>query len=236
MPMTVVLPDGKEVEAVRGVTTPMDIAVGISKGLAKKCIVATVDGKSWDLKRPMGVDGQGERVELKLCTFDDAEGKETFWHSTSHILGELLELEYGVDLTIGPPIEEGFYYDCYMGERTLNEADLPNIKSKVRACARAPLCMRARGERATGGGGGEGARQVRLRGDDSYLVRVTQRHMEPAAESKISDLVLKTHARARARFAHVVCATARGRGGKLTRAAVCPPPSPLGCRSDGGRR
>ena len=58
-----------------------------------------------------------------------------------------IELEYGVDLTIGPPIEEGFYYDCYMGERTLNEADLPNIKSKVRACVRASLVhARAKGE------------------------------------------------------------------------------------------
>ena len=101
------------------------------QGLAKKCVVASADGQPWDLKRPLGVASHGDKVSLKLHTFDDAEGKETFWHSTSHILGEVLEAEYGVDLTIGPAIAEGFYYDCYMGDRVLTEADHVPIKAAM---------------------------------------------------------------------------------------------------------
>lgn len=62
-------------------------------------------------------------VTLHWCTF------QVFWHSSSHVLGQALELEFGADLTIGPAIEEGFYYDCYLGDRTLSDAD----KAKVQA-------------------------------------------------------------------------------------------------------
>jgi hypothetical protein len=56
---------------------------------------------------------------------------QAFWHSSAHVLGEALELEYGVDLTIGPALEEGFYYDCYLGERTLTDADKGVLEKRV---------------------------------------------------------------------------------------------------------
>lgn len=56
---------------------------------------------------------------------------QTFWHSSAHVLGEALEACFGVRLTIGPAIEEGFYYDCYMGERTLTDAERPILEKKI---------------------------------------------------------------------------------------------------------
>ncbi|GLC55278.1 hypothetical protein PLESTB_000967300 [Pleodorina starrii] len=121
----VIMPDGKEKHAVKGVTTPMDIAKEISASLAKKVVVADVDGQPWDLLRPLEGD-----CALKLFSFDDAEGRDAFWHSSAHVLGQVLELEFGVDLTIGPALDEGFYYDCYMGDRTLGEADKGRIEKR----------------------------------------------------------------------------------------------------------
>lgn len=113
VPIKIVLPDGSVKEGIKGVTTPLDVALGISKSLAKKVVVAKVDGaQAWDAFRPLEAD-----CALQLLSFDDADGRETFWHSSAHVLGEALELEFGVDLTIGPALEEGFYYDCYMGDR-----------------------------------------------------------------------------------------------------------------------
>ena len=125
--ISVALPDGKEIKAVANATTPWDIAMGISKKLAQASLVAHVDGNDWDMKRP-----QGSNCKLRLFSFGDKEGKELYWHSSAHVLGEALELEYGADLTIGPAIEEGFYYDCYLedvdagqrgGNRKANEGD-----------------------------------------------------------------------------------------------------------------
>ncbi|KAL4423853.1 hypothetical protein ABPG75_001154 [Micractinium tetrahymenae] len=126
VPIKIILPDGAEKPGVKGVTTPMDIASAISKGLAKKVVVAKVDGAVWDLTRPLEGD-----CALQLLSFDDAEGKETFWHSSAHVLGQALELEYGADLTIGPALEEGFYYDCFLGDRTLNDAEKAVIAKRM---------------------------------------------------------------------------------------------------------
>ena len=57
---------------------------------------------------------------------------QAFWHSTSHVLGLALELQHGVDLTIGPPIEEGFYYDCFMGDKTLHPDELSAIENRMK--------------------------------------------------------------------------------------------------------
>jgi len=124
--LKVTLPDGTIKEGVKGVTTPMDIAETVSKSLAKKSLVAKVDGAEWDMTRPLETD-----CRLQLFGFDTPEGKEAFWHSSSHVLGQALELQYGVDLTVGPPIEEGFYYDCYMGDRTLHPEDLEVLEGKI---------------------------------------------------------------------------------------------------------
>lgn len=56
---------------------------------------------------------------------------QTFWHSSAHVLGQALELEFGVDLTIGPALEEGFYYDCFMGDRTLSDAEKERIVKRM---------------------------------------------------------------------------------------------------------
>mmetsp|Transcript_6588 Transcript_6588/g.15852 ORF Transcript_6588/g.15852 Transcript_6588/m.15852 type:complete len:714 (-) Transcript_6588:254-2395(-) len=122
----IIMPDGAERAGIKGVTTPLDVAREISSSLAKKCIVAKVDGSSWDMARPLEGD-----CALQLLSFDDPDGKETFWHSSAHVLGEALELEFGVDLTIGPPIEEGFYYDCSMGDATLSDADLGRVEKRI---------------------------------------------------------------------------------------------------------
>ena len=89
--------------------------------------MAKVDGEFWDMKRPLEGD-----CALALFTLERRyKGKEYYWHRASpHVLGESLELEYGADLTIGPAIEEGFYYDCYLGERTLTPDDSAVIKSR----------------------------------------------------------------------------------------------------------
>lgn len=61
---------------------------------------------------------------------------QVFWHSSSHILGQALELEFGADLTIGPAIEEGFYYDCYLGDKTLTDADKARVQKRIEAAVK----------------------------------------------------------------------------------------------------
>jgi len=163
VPITVTMPDGGTRPAVAGVTTPLDVAAAISKSLAKEAVVAKVrwragvgvsgggrrrlrarslgrpspplvsppvqvDGALWDLARPLE-----SSCTLELAKFDTPDGKHAFWHSSAHVLGEALEQCYGVKLTIGPPVEEGFYYDCAMEGRSLTEADFGAIDVRVAA-------------------------------------------------------------------------------------------------------
>lgn len=120
-------PDGNIREYEAGIS-PMQIAESISMGLAKKVLVAEVDGKSWDLTRTLTGD-----CALKLYTWDDATGKETYWHSSAHLMAEALEALYpNVKLGIGPPVEYGFYYDIDLGEgRTITADDLVAIEKKM---------------------------------------------------------------------------------------------------------
>jgi len=112
------LPDGKIVNGTSWDTTPYDIAVGISKGLADNAVVSKVNGEVWDLDRPLE-----DSCRLQLVKFDDDEGKAVFWHSSAHILGEAMERVYGGHLCYGPPIEEGFYYDFFTEENRVSESD-----------------------------------------------------------------------------------------------------------------
>jgi len=112
----ITLPDGKEVDAESWRTTPYDVALGISKGLADKCVVCKVNGELWDLERPFEAD-----ASLQLIKFEDEEGQMVFWHSSAHILGEAMERVYGGHLCYGPPIEQGFYYDMYTEERVSDQ-------------------------------------------------------------------------------------------------------------------
>eukprot|EP00286_Rhodomonas_abbreviata_P023657 CAMPEP_0181315692 /NCGR_PEP_ID=MMETSP1101-20121128/15509_1 /TAXON_ID=46948 /ORGANISM="Rhodomonas abbreviata, Strain Caron Lab Isolate" /LENGTH=691 /DNA_ID=CAMNT_0023422913 /DNA_START=22 /DNA_END=2097 /DNA_ORIENTATION=+ len=123
-PIKVKLPDGNVKDGVKGKTSPYDIAFSISKGLAENSVVALVDGKPWDIKRPLE-----DSCDLELCKFDHPVGRETFWHSSAHVLGLALENKYGAHLCVGPAIEDGFYYDVYCGGTAISPVDNDNIKA-----------------------------------------------------------------------------------------------------------
>ncbi|KAL6839149.1 hypothetical protein ACP4OV_031040 [Aristida adscensionis] len=127
-PIKVTLPDGAIKEGKKWISTPMDIAKEISSGLAASCLIAQVNGTLWDMGRPLEGD-----CELKLFKFDSDEGRDTFWHSSAHILGESLERVYGCKLCIGPCTTrgEGFYYDAYYNDLTLNEEHFGPIEAQA---------------------------------------------------------------------------------------------------------
>ncbi|GMH28051.1 hypothetical protein Nepgr_029894 [Nepenthes gracilis] len=122
----ITLPDGKVKEGKKWSTAPIDVALGISKSLAANALIALVNGVLWDMSRPLEGD-----CELKLFTFEDDEGRDTFWHSSAHILGQSLEQVYGCKLCIGPCTTrgEGFYYDAFYGELGLNEDHFKQIEA-----------------------------------------------------------------------------------------------------------
>jgi threonyl-tRNA synthetase len=125
------LPDGSVKEVEKG-TTPLDIAKSISEGLARKVLAAEINNEVWDLTRPIS-----ENSSLKLLTFQDKDGKSTMWHSTAHLLAEALEFYYpGIKLAIGPPIENGFYYDIDFEGYDISEKDLNKIEKKIIELAR----------------------------------------------------------------------------------------------------
>lgn len=126
--MNITFPDGSVREYEIG-STAMQIAKSISNGLAKKVMAASVNGEVIDLLRPIKAD-----ATLSLLTFDDEDGKKTFWHSSAHLMAEALEQIYpGVKLGIGPAIDGGFYYDIDLGEgRTIGQEDLQEIENTMR--------------------------------------------------------------------------------------------------------
>ncbi|KAH1260066.1 Threonine--tRNA ligase, mitochondrial 1 [Glycine max] len=125
-PIKVTLPDGSVKEAKKWHTTPLDVAREISKNLANSALIAKVNGVLWDMTRPLEDDCQ-----LQIFKFDDDEGRDTFWHSSAHILGQSLETEYGCKLCIGPCTTrgEGFYYDAFYGELGLNDDHFKQIEA-----------------------------------------------------------------------------------------------------------
>lgn len=127
----VTFPDSSVREFESGVTG-LEIAKSISPRLAAEVLAVSVNGEVRDLNRPILQDS-----EIKLFKWEDQEGKETFWHSSSHLMAEALqELYPGVKFGIGPAIENGFYYDVDFGETTITEADLKKIEDKMIALAR----------------------------------------------------------------------------------------------------
>ncbi|KRZ91209.1 Threonine--tRNA ligase, cytoplasmic, partial [Trichinella sp. T8] len=125
-PITVTLPDGKEVEAVSWRTSPLDIMTKLNMG--GRPIVSKVDGVLWDLERPLE-----KSCNLQFLLFDDDEGKQVFWHSTAHVLGEAAERLFGCCLCYGPPIENGFYYDMFMDDRTVTAEDMDKLEKIMKA-------------------------------------------------------------------------------------------------------
>jgi threonyl-tRNA synthetase len=112
--------------------TPMDVAKSISEGFARNVISASYNGTTTETTTPITQDGS-----LILYTWNNDEGKKAFWHSSAHILAQALEQIYpGIKLTIGPAIENGFYYDVDFGDRTFAEKDLIAVEKKMLEIAR----------------------------------------------------------------------------------------------------
>jgi threonyl-tRNA synthetase len=124
-------PDGAVRSYEKGITA-LGIAKSISEGLAKKVLAASVNGEVWDATRPINSD-----ASLKLLTWDDNEGKNTFWHSSAHLLAEAVEIQFpGAKFWVGPALEKGFYYDIDLGGKTLKEEDVIILEKKMNELAK----------------------------------------------------------------------------------------------------
>jgi threonyl-tRNA synthetase len=124
-------PDGAVRSYEKGITA-LGIAKSISEGLAKKVLAASIDGEVWDATRPINKD-----AALKLLTWDDADGKNTFWHSSAHLLAEAVEMQFpGAKFWVGPALEKGFYYDIDLGGKTIREEDVLVLEQKMNELAK----------------------------------------------------------------------------------------------------
>lgn len=131
MDLKISFPDGTVREFPKGVTGA-EIARSISEGLARNALAIEVNGEVIELSRPINTDGS-----IKILTWNDQKGKNTFWHSSAHLLAEALEALYpGVKFGIGPAIDNGFYYDVDLGDRTFGETDLAAVEGKMKELAK----------------------------------------------------------------------------------------------------
>ncbi len=129
--ITLTLPDGSQREYSSG-TTGLEVAKSIAAGLARAALSITVDGEIIDLDRPITKD-----AEIAINTWDSEDGKYTFWHSSAHLLAEAVqELYPDAKFGIGPPIENGFYYDIDFGDKQISQEDLSTIEDKFIEMAR----------------------------------------------------------------------------------------------------
>ena len=128
--LTITLPDGSTRTYEPG-TTGRAVAESIGPALARDALAITVNGETWDLDRPIYED-----AEIAILTWDDPEGKETFWHSSAHLMAEAIQALYpNVKFTIGPPIDQGFYYDLDLGGRSISSDELEEIEDKMQELA-----------------------------------------------------------------------------------------------------
>ena len=124
-------PDGAVRSYEKGITA-LGIAKSISEGLARKVLAASVNGEVYDATRPINTDSA-----LKLLTWDDADGKNTFWHSSAHLLAEAVEMQFpGAKFWVGPALEKGFYYDIDLGGKTIREEDVLILEKKMNDLAK----------------------------------------------------------------------------------------------------
>ena len=129
--INITFPDGAVRQYEKG-TSSMDIAKSISEGLARKVLAASVNGEVWDLSRPVNED-----ASFKLLTWDDTDGKSTFWHSSAHLMAEAVENKFpGAKFWVGPAIDKGFYYDIDLGDKKINEEDLAELEKKMNELAK----------------------------------------------------------------------------------------------------
>ncbi|MEX1138610.1 MAG: threonine--tRNA ligase [Bacteroidota bacterium] len=133
----ITFPDGSCKEFESG-ATGLEIARGISQGLAKEALAVEVNGEVWDLDRPITVN-----AGLKILKWADDGGKYAYWHSSAHLMAEAIESLFpGTRFGIGPPIEAGFYYDIDLGDHSLTEDDLAKIEKKMEELAGADVPYR----------------------------------------------------------------------------------------------
>ncbi|KAI0058375.1 threonyl-tRNA synthetase [Artomyces pyxidatus] len=121
--ITITLKDGSERKGKSWETSPMDIAKEISKSLSERLVIAKVDGTLWDLERPLEAS-----CKVELLDFEDPEGKKVFWHSSAHVLGESAERHYGCHLCLGPPTDDGFFYEMAIEDRPVSITDYPALE------------------------------------------------------------------------------------------------------------
>lgn len=122
----ITLPDGSVKEFAAGIS-PVDVAVSISEGFARNVISASFDGTIIETTTPLTTDGN-----LILYTWNDEGGKKAFWHSTSHVMAQVLQEMYpGIKLTLGPAITNGFYYDVDFEDQKITEADFKKIEDRI---------------------------------------------------------------------------------------------------------
>ena len=130
----IIFPDGQIKEYSKGIT-PMDIALSISEGLARNVLAAKLNDQVVDSSTPIVLDSN-----LQLLTWNDVEGKKTFWHSSAHLLAEAIEFLYpGTKFGIGPAIENGFYYDIDLGDQEFGQENFKAIEDKILELARLKL-------------------------------------------------------------------------------------------------
>lgn len=128
----ITLPDNSVREYPQGVKG-IEIAQSISEGLARNALAIEVNGEIWDLSRTITTD-----ASIKIFTWNDKGGKYAFWHSSAHLFAEALEALYpGVKFGIGPPIENGFYYDVDFGDRPFGDEELAAVEKKMVELAKA---------------------------------------------------------------------------------------------------
>jgi threonyl-tRNA synthetase len=129
--INITLPDGSIRQYPKG-TTALDIAKSISEGLARNVLAAKINGEVWDATRAINADSK-----LVLLTWNDEAGKSTLWHSSAHLMAEALEILYpGIKFWVGPPVENGFYYDVDLGDKTISSDDFKKIEDKMIELAR----------------------------------------------------------------------------------------------------
>jgi threonyl-tRNA synthetase len=129
--INITFPDGNIRQYAAG-TTALDVAKSISEGLARVVLAASVNGEVRDLNRPIDADAR-----IVFHKWEDKEGKQTYWHSSAHLLAEALESLFpGTKFGIGPAIDNGFYYDVDTGDRVLTPADFAKIEQKMLELAR----------------------------------------------------------------------------------------------------
>lgn len=127
----ITLPDGSVRLYARG-STSLEIAKSISEGLARNVLVAKIGSEVRDASQPINED-----ANLTLLTWNDGEGKSTLWHSSAHIMAEALEFYFpGVKFWVGPPVDNGFYYDVDLGGQNLSTDDFKKIEDKMLELAR----------------------------------------------------------------------------------------------------